>query len=173
MPHVPDRTVPVGHDTTTAAHPRPTGLGMAILVLARFLLGLLFVLGILGVVVMTFGGSTVIEGLSAQTAEAVVLSVRQDTFCPSDVGLISPPCHPVYFPKVRFTIARGEQVDTEAADWSTDKSRINVGRSLKVYYDPLNPHHIQTSRWLKDDEWALIVSWVAPLLGVLLFFRPP
>jgi hypothetical protein len=104
----------------------------------------------------------------AQTADAVVLSVRRDISC-ANVWNGAPTCSPVYIPKVRFTTARGERVDAEAVDSSSDESRVNVGRSLKVDYDPLNPHHVKASRWLNTTEdWLLLALVPGPSICLLL-----
>jgi hypothetical protein len=97
----------------------------------------------------------------AQAAEAAVLSVRQEDDC---FYTPSAHCRTFYLPTVRFTTARGEHVEAETLDDSSDKS----GVTLKVYYDPLNPHHVQANRWLNiDDMYSVLVVANGLLLGLI------
>lgn len=167
MPRVPDLTAPVRHATTTAAHPRPTGVGTTICVLILLLFGGL--IGLIALIVFMTVGGRVIEGLRAQTAEAVVLSVRQDTYCNYAGLYASPICSPVYLPTVRFATAQGEHVDAELIDFFNDESEVSVGSWLKVHYDPLNPDHVQENRWLNTNNIPVVVTLIMLLAFVLLY----
>jgi hypothetical protein len=117
-------------------------------------------------------GSTILDliiATRAQTAEAVVLSVRQDTHCdytgPSTPGA----CSPVYLPTVRFTTAQGQHIDAELIDFFDDKSAVNMGSSLKVHYDPRNPHRVQKDHWLNTNDMPVVATLTVLLAFGLLY----
>lgn len=128
----------------------------------------------LGIMIVV-AGSTIwdlIIATRAQTAEAVVLSVRQDTHCNYTSPYTPPHCSPVYLPTVRFTTAQGEHVDAELIDFFDDKSAVNVGSSLKVHYDPLNPDHVQENRWLNaNNMWVVHLAILLALYLIYLGIR--
>jgi hypothetical protein len=58
---------------------------------------------------------------------------------------------PYYYPVVRFVTPLEEAVQFEGGDGSTKSDHYRVGESLKVLYDPANPHDARLdttgSRW--------------------------